>query len=341
MSFRSKYSLKESKEILSNNIDKTDVSLLGEINGNKFKIHKRKQYRNPGMPYLYGHFRETCDETLIDCSFDFPKTGFCMLILAYIFSVSFSLIIFFFCLINILRGKDSILDFIIISTILTIFIALSIVVMFAKKTKSKEVLYFKDFFINKFDALEIPCNDIPKSISLYGKFELFFKKIFKYFLIFLGILFLVFISLLANLIFVPQFSDEEMFAYYFDIDKNHIEDLKVDRWSSFMDYGRDFYFKIKSKYVLEKYIEKYFMPADKNSSRYKSSLEYFTKKTSVRWWKPDLNSDYEFYDQNSSYFKNQLTPRNLFYDKTKNVIYASFMHFSDPEPIPPSSTKYK
>lgn len=164
-------------------------------------------------------------------------------------------------------------------------------------------------------------------------------KIFKILLIILAVLFSIIISLLAYFIFVPQHTDDELFKYYFDLDKDNVEDLKVNRWSTFVDYGRDFYFKIKSKDDIEKYIEKYFVPTNKNSDRYKTSLENFINNPSVKWWKPDINSDYKLYTQNSSCFKNRITFRKLFYDKSKNVVYASFKHFSDKDPTPPSTNK--
>lgn len=166
MYFLSSHSKSKIVEILRHKIDNPHFSvtrggysgfteILGKIENNSFVIHKKRAYRQPAIPFLYGKIVEKDGKTLIICHFDYSATGKSMIFTVYLLSVILSIVISFFCLLNMISGKDSLLNLIYIAFIVLINVALLLGGYFAKKVSSDEILFFENFFKATLDTTKL------------------------------------------------------------------------------------------------------------------------------------------------------------------------------------------
>jgi hypothetical protein len=172
MYFFSTYNKREIIDILKQKIESPHISIfrggycgateiLGKIDNNKFVIHRKRNYRQPAIPFLHGTFEEINQKTMITCYFDYSDTGKAMILLAFYLSLLLSIIITFFCIVNVFSGKDILINILYIAFSLIPVLILLFGSRYGKKVNYKEVLYFEDFFKNILHA-----NKLDKSNAL-------------------------------------------------------------------------------------------------------------------------------------------------------------------------------
>lgn len=155
--FYSEKNLEDCVDILDTQIDKPHISLtggfrgrsevLGSIYGETFRVFRKREYRQSFTPICKGVLKSTSNNgTIIEISFSLSDFGIIAAIFMYSTLTLILLAISSFNMINIIKNKDSFINYAYLLICLCLIIFLTTGISVTKVVSSEEESFFINFF---------------------------------------------------------------------------------------------------------------------------------------------------------------------------------------------------
>lgn len=148
------------------------------------------------------------------------------------------------------------------------------------------------------------------------------------------LLLLLFLSLSGYLEYMYSVKkwEAEVLAHFFDLKKENLSKFKVYHWEGFFGEIVDsFMLELKSETDFERYLAMYYLKIDKaDCDKMKQAEDNFFSESRgyIKWWKPEKNTQFEFYKIKSNVFKGRSCFGTLYFSPEDKVVYAEFIRNS-------------